>query len=129
MDDYIIKNGELYHYGVLGMKWGVRRSQAKLNRVSKKAKRRGWSEDKQTVAEIKTKKVSQMSNNELKKLNERNQLEVNYRNLKEQQNAGQRAVSRFIKTAGTITAVTAAAAVYAKYGRKVVHAMVGALPS
>lgn len=25
MGDYIVRNGELYHYGVKGMKWGVRR--------------------------------------------------------------------------------------------------------
>ena len=25
MNEYIINNGELYHYGVKGMKWGVQR--------------------------------------------------------------------------------------------------------
>ena len=34
MSNYIIHNGELYHYGVKGMKWGVRRERAKRARVA-----------------------------------------------------------------------------------------------
>lgn len=72
---------ELYHYGVLGMRWGVRRQQNKLNRISKNSKKNNWSDDATEVAKIKTKKVSQMSNAELNKVNNRKNLERNYRQL------------------------------------------------
>lgn len=34
--DYIIVNGELYHHGVKGMKWGVRRAAKKQARLERK---------------------------------------------------------------------------------------------
>ena len=124
-------NTELYHYGVLGMRWGVRRAQQKSSRIDKKANRKNWSDDARDVAKIKTKKVGQMSNAELKKLNERNQLEITNRELKQKQNRGQRAVKAFISTAGTIAGVAAAAATYKKYGSKILsnigYMAVGAL--
>lgn len=36
MADYVICNGELYHYGVKGMKWGVRKSKQKYVELNKK---------------------------------------------------------------------------------------------
>lgn len=72
---------ELYHYGVLGMKWGTRRAQNKLNRVDRRSKKGNWSSDATEVAKIKTKKVSQMSNTELNKVNNRKNLERNYKQL------------------------------------------------
>lgn len=83
-------NMELKHYGVLGMKWGVRRSQKQLARISKKAKRKGWSEDAETAAKIKTKSLKQMSNADLKKINERTRLESEYKNLRKQQRSAGR---------------------------------------
>lgn len=115
-------NDELYHYGVPGMKWGVRRSQSKLDRIDKRSKKNDWSEDATTAAKIKTKKVSQMTNAELRKLNDRRNLEQQNANLSRNSNKGRAAVKAFIATAGTITAVSAAAAIYAKHGKKVYQA-------
>lgn len=116
MANYIYNNGELMHYGVPGMRWGVRRAQRREARIERKGARKGWSTDAIDVSKIRAKKVKQMSNAELKKLNERNQLEVTNRDLKRKQNRGQRAVDNFVKTAGTVAAVAGAAAVYRKYG-------------
>lgn len=119
MSEYIYSNGELIHYGIPGMRWGVRRAQKRSAKIERKGRKKGWSEDTIDVSKIRSKKVSQMSNAELRKLNERNQLEITNRDLKHRQNRGQRAVQSFIKTAGTITAVAGAAVVYKKYGTKV----------
>ena len=107
------------HYGVLGMRWGHRRAQRRSSSIERKGRRKGWSDDSIEVSKIRSKKVNQMSNAELRKLNERNQLEVTNRDLKRKQNRGQRAVQSFIKTAGTITAVVGAAAIYKKYGTEI----------
>ena len=60
-------NNYLQHYGVKGMKWGVR-----------KARR---STDSAEVKQIRKKKVKQMTNAELKKANERIRLEQEYKRL------------------------------------------------
>lgn len=120
-NNYVIYNGELYHWGVKGMRWGVRRAQKRTNRIDRKAKKKSWSDDATEVAKIKTKKVSQMSNAELRRLNERNQLEVTNRDLKRKQSKGQRATQSFIKTAGTIAAVAGAAAIYKQHGEKILN--------
>lgn len=72
----------LQHYGILGMHWGVRRYQNKdgsLTPAGRKKQKRQMSSDAKEVSEIKKKKISEMSNAELKKLNERQNLERNYK--------------------------------------------------
>lgn len=91
--------GELKQYGTKGMKWGVRK-----DRTGKPAKaKREVSEDHVTSRKTAAKKPSEMSTAELKKLNERLQLEKTNRELQS------RGALQKIKTgtaiAGTILAV------------------------
>jgi hypothetical protein len=59
----------LEHYGVKGMQWGVRRTRAQL------------SEDASRARQLKKRSVSSLSNQELKIVNERRNLEQNYTRL------------------------------------------------
>ena len=77
---------EIYHHGIKGMKWGVRRFQNKNGGLTPAGKKRynrkdSWSEDARTASQIKKKSVNQMSNAELKKINERTRLEQEYSRL------------------------------------------------
>ena len=89
-------NNELYHYGVLGMKWGVRRNRSRSGGSHKK---RPMSDDARDASMIKKKKVSQMSNAELRKLNERTRLEQEYSRL------NPKSVSRGWKYIATVAGV------------------------
>lgn len=67
----------LAHYGVKGMKWGVRKDRVKKGR---KAKRQA-SDQHIESRRIKQKKLSEMSNDEIATLNRRLQLERQYLQL------------------------------------------------
>lgn len=80
MSTYRIQNGdELCHYGVLGMKWGVRRDRSSGS--SKKRRASKMSDDARNAAKLKKKRVSELSNSELRWLNDRQQLEQNHARL------------------------------------------------
>lgn len=75
----------LQHHGIKGQKWGRRRYQNKNGTLTPAGKKRygDWSEDARTAKELRKKSVAQMSNAELRKLNERRNLErTYYSNLK-----------------------------------------------
>lgn len=77
----------LAHYGVLGMKWGVRRSRAQLDRAAarrgekRKAKEASKSDDHKKAKRLAKKPASELSNQELSELNKRMNLEQNYNQL------------------------------------------------
>ena len=105
-------NSELYHHGVKGMKWGVRKKQPRV-----------MSDDAARTASIRKKKIHEMSNVELREANNRLQLEAQYKNYTKKKSKAKMAVNTFIKTAGTITAIAAATATYQKYGNKALDAI------
>ena len=80
---------ELYHYGILGMKWGIRRTPEQLARARGKTKSSSSTEDtdsKNTKINTssntsKKKSLSEMSDDELKRTVTRLQLESTYKKL------------------------------------------------
>lgn len=74
---YILKNGELYHHGILGQKWGIRRFQNKDGSYTTEGKRRrredSYSDDYKRVRDLKMKRPEELSNKELKEINIRDE--------------------------------------------------------
>lgn len=98
-----MENHELYHHGIKGMRWGIRRTEAQLSRG--RSKKDDMSDDAKEVSGLRNKKPSQMSNAELKKLNERKQLEDNYKRLNP--NALQKGWKYVVAAAGVLGTTTA----------------------
>jgi hypothetical protein len=102
-------NDELYHFGVKGMKWGVRRkrnvvSTLKQNRLKKKTLV-DIHDDYKNAHEKKS--ISSMSDAELRARINRIQMEQQYAKLNPSTAArGQAGVSAALKTMGSIAATT-----------------------
>lgn len=86
----------LAHYGVKGMRWGTRRNKdGSTSKTGKRAK----SEDHEAKTTLQKKRVSEMSNVELRKVNERMQLEQTYSQLMRKQGTAVTRGNKYIKDA------------------------------
>lgn len=102
MEYEIVKSDELYHWGIKGMKWGVRRFQnkdgsltpagqkrrakleSKLEKLGSSSKKSSgdYDSDSESAAPTKKKSVSEMSDDELNRAISRARLEDTYRQLR-----------------------------------------------
>lgn len=89
----------LSHFGIKGMKWGVRRSSDELKANNPPSEDHNAA--KASAAKAKAAGIKSLSNKELKDLNERLNLEKNYKNLaREKKSKGQKAVEEILLNIG-----------------------------
>lgn len=98
-----MESTELMHYGVLGMKWGVRKKRTQT-----------YHDDYQKAHSKKS--VREMSNTELRERNNRLQMEQQYAQMTKRKNIGKQAITAIVATAATIKALDGAYQTYKKYG-------------
>ena len=104
-----MEQNALAHYGILGMKWGVRRSEAQLARARGKKSSSEEASDDYKKAHSK-KSVKSMSDAELRNRLNRIQMEQQYQKLNPSSvSKGKQAVSKIMKAGTTVASVTTTA--------------------
>lgn len=111
---------ELYHHGIIGMKWGIRRYQNKDGSLTRAGKKR-YSEDYNESRNIKRKGIKRMSNDDLRKVNNRDSLERNYKNNNSRIKKASIIVGATAATLGSVVAIKNNSKTIIDAGKTIVH--------
>lgn len=104
---------ELYHHGVQGMKWGVRRDRSKIRRGRKK--RPEPHEDYKRAHDRKN--VKYMSDAELRERNNRLNAERQYQNLTKKKSTGGKIIGGIVAAGTTVASLLSAYETAKKVGK------------
>ena len=113
-----VYSDELYHHGVKGMQWGVRKEVVStIGKTSRETATKFGNNHKLKASSDALSKAKSMSDAELKKRATRLELENRYVNAKTAQ-AGKSKIDRILSTIGTLSAVAVGAmSIYDKYNK------------
>lgn len=117
---------ELYHHGIKGMRWGNRKDRTGSSDSKGKSLKPGI--DPSHKKAHSKKKLKYMSDAELREINNRLNMETQYRNMTKTKSKGKKVVDAFCSTATTIAAVTAAYGTYKKVLGPIMEKMIKQAP-
>lgn len=119
--NYTKNQNELYHFGIIGQKWGIRRYQNPDGSLTAAGKiRYSKSEDAVRADLIRSKDISEMSNAELRTLTERIRLENEYKKMNpSDRERGKNAVVNTVAFLGTLSAGAVAINTLIKVGKQI----------
>ena len=108
---------EFYHHGIKGQKWGVRRFQNPDGTLTAAGRKRYGSQDNFDARNLEKKGKKNLSNDELRKINERKRLEAEYDSYNRKKKDGEDYVKKMMADVGGEVLKTGikVAVVYAGY--------------
>lgn len=114
----------LTHWGIKGMKWGVRRTPEQLGHKKSKKRENGLSDDRKRINELMKKNVQSLSNQELNDVLNRLGSEDRYKQLtnSKTQKKGESWTKKTMSKVGVLTSAAVSAYIF-KVGKKAVSAL------